>query len=107
MLKDFVRRTAKYTGLPETAPIRAALAAATRAGWPYCPADEGDLLFELARTVGDQNALEVGFATGSTAAYMLHGLGAGQLTSIDYDQNQYEREGEKLVRSLGFASRHR
>ena len=107
MLKDFVRRTAKYTGLEETAPIRAALAAASRAGWPYCPPDEGDLLFLLAQAAGEQNALEVGFATGSTAAYMLHGLGTGHLTSIDYDQNQYEREGEKLVQSLGFAVRHR
>jgi predicted O-methyltransferase YrrM len=107
MLKDFVRRTAGYTGLPETAPIRSALAAARRAGWPYCPADEGDLLFQLARAVGEQNALEIGFATGSTAAYILHGLGAGHLTSIDYDQNHYEREGEKLIGTLGFAPRHR
>ena len=108
MLKELVRRTAKYMGLPETAPIRTALAAASRTGWPYCPADEGDLLFLLAKAVGEsQNALEVGFATGSTAAYILHGLGSGHLTSIDYDQNHYEREGEKLVAALGFAQRHR
>ena len=107
MLKHLVRRSAKYEGLAETASIRAALAAAARPGWPYCPADEGDLLFLLAKAAGDSNALEVGFATGSTAAYLLHGLGPGRLTSIDYDQNQYEREGVKLVASLGFASRHR
>jgi predicted O-methyltransferase YrrM len=107
MLKNLVRRSAKYEGLAETATIRAALAAAARPGWPYCPADEGDLLFLLAKAAGEANALEVGFATGSTAAYMLHGLGPGLLTSIDYDQNQYEREGVKLVASLGFASRHR
>jgi predicted O-methyltransferase YrrM len=107
MLKDLVRRTAKYGGLLETSPIRAALAAAARPGWPYCPADEGDLLYLLAKTAGDAGALEVGFATGSTAAYILHGLGTGRLTSIDYDQNQYEREGVKLVSTLGFAARHR
>lgn len=107
MLKNFVRRTAKYTGLEETARIRTALASASHRGWPYCPPDEGDLLFLLAQAVGEQNALEVGFATGSTAAYMLHGLGTGHVTSIDYDQNQYEREGEKLIQSLGFAVRHR
>ena len=107
MLKDLVRRTAKHEGLAETAAIRSALAAARRPGWPSCPDDEGDLLFLLAKSAGPQNALEVGFATGSSAAYMLHGLGAGQLTSIDYDQNQYEREGVKLVASLGFAPRHR
>jgi predicted O-methyltransferase YrrM len=107
MLKDLVRRRAKYSGLAATAPIRAALAAAARPGWPYSPADEGDLLFLLAEAAGEQNALEVGFATGSTAAYMLHGLGSGQLTSVDYDQNQYEREGVRLVSSLGFAARHR
>ena len=65
------------------------------------------MLFLLAKAAGAQNALEVGFATGSTAAYMLHGLGSGQLTSIDYDQDQYEREGVRLVHSLGFAPRHR
>jgi predicted O-methyltransferase YrrM len=107
MLKDLVRRSTKYTGLAETAPVRAALAAANRAGWPYCSFDEGDLLFQFAKAAGEQDALEVGFATGSTAAYMLHGLGTGKLTSIDYDQNQYEREGEKLVKALGFAARHR
>jgi predicted O-methyltransferase YrrM len=107
MLKDLVRRGAKYTGLPETEVIRKALAADSRKGWPYCPADEGDLLYLLAKAAAGQGALEVGFATGSTAAYMLLGLGSDRLTSIDYDQNEYEREGEKLVRSLGFASRHR
>ena len=107
MLKAFVRRAATYTGLAETERIRAALAAVSRPGWPYCPADEGDLLFELAKASGDQDALEVGFATGSTAAYILHGLATGKLTSIDYDQNHYEREGEKLIDSLGFAVRHR
>src|SRR5687767_4053196 len=107
MLREFVRRTATYRGLDETEPIRASLAASRRAGWPYCPDDEGDLLFELARITGDQHALEVGFATGSTAAYILHGLGVGHLTSIDYKQNQFERSGEALVRRLGFEQRHR
>lgn len=106
-MKELIRRKAKYEGLAETRPIRDALAAAARPGWPYCPADEGDLLYLLAREVADQGALEVGFATGSTAAYMLQGLGEGRLTSIDYDQNHYEREGEKLVKALRFETRHR
>jgi predicted O-methyltransferase YrrM len=107
MLKDLVRRSAKYRGHPDTGVIRTALGAARRDGWPYCPDDEGDLLYQLAAEAGTQGALEVGLATGSTAAYMLHGLGAGHLTSIDYDQNEYEREGEKLIASLGFTPRHR
>jgi len=106
-MKRFLRESTMYRGLPETEHVRKSLEVVRRHGWPSCPADEGDLLFQLAKSVGDQHALEVGFATGSTAAYILFGLGTGQLTSIDYDQNHYERAGEQLVASLGFAGRHR
>lgn len=106
-MKHFIRQATRYRGRAETQPIRDYLSSHTRAGWPSSPADEGDLLFTLAGSLGGQDALEVGFATGSTAAYMLFGMTSGRLTSIDYDQNHFERAGEKLVAALGLASRHR
>ncbi len=107
MVKQFIRKATKYRGLPETEHVRHVLAVARRAGWPYCPDDEGDVLFRFAKMAEGQPALEVGFATGSTAAYMLSGLGSGNLTSVDYDQNHFDRAGEKLISAMGFSSRHR
>jgi predicted O-methyltransferase YrrM len=106
-MKQFIRQATLYRGAAQTQPIRDYLMASKRDGWPYCPADEGDVLFGLAGSLTGQDALEVGFATGSTAAYILFGLTSGRLTSIDYDQNHYERAGETLVRDLGLADRHR
>ena len=105
-MKTAIKRALAYRGLPETERVRAAIASSRHEGWPYCPDDEGDFLFQLARSTSGHDALEVGFATGSSAAYILLGLGAGRLTSIDYDQNHFERAGEKLVATLGLASRH-
>ena len=107
VLKRALRRALKYRGLPGTGPVRERLALVRRTGWPYCLDDEGDVLFRLAESIGEQDALEIGFATGSSAAYMLSGLTTGRLTSIDYDQDHFEREGEKLVAAMGFTPRHR
>lgn len=60
----------------------------------------------MAKSVPDANALEVGFATGSTAVYILSGLEKGKLISIDYAQDQFEREGVALVSSLGLQGKH-
>jgi len=106
-MKGLIKRALVYRGLPETETVRAVVAASRRDGWPYCPADEGDVLFQLAAAVPDQDALEVGFATGTSAAYILSGLGSGRLTSIDYDQDHFGREGVRLVETLGLANRHR
>lgn len=106
-MKAAIKQALAYRGLSQTEPVRAAIAASRHGGWPYCPDDEGDFLYQQARSMPGQDALEVGFATGSTAAYILWGLGTGQLTSIDYDQNHFERAGEKLVAALGLAKRHR
>lgn len=102
LIKNFVQ----YKGIQETLPIRSLLQTKWRSGWPYCPVDEGDLLYLLAKSAPDQDALEVGFATGSTALYILNGLKTGQLVSIDYAQDEYEREGERLIRDSGLDSRH-
>lgn len=106
-MKQYLRRATSYEGLPETASLRNRLQSGRRQGWPYCSTDQGDVLFHLARSVGEQDALQVGFATGSTAAYILSGLRSGCLTSIDSDHDHFERAGEALVNELGFAARHR
>ncbi len=96
-----------YKGSSATDRIRSEIEKRRRPGWPYVPADEGDILNRFAQLAQASSALEVGCATGSTAAYILAGLGnSGKLTSIDFDQNNHERAGELLVRDLGFADRH-
>lgn len=106
-MKAIIRRALAYHGLPETEAVRNVVESFRRAGRPYCPVDQGDALFQLARSARGQDALEIGFGTGSTAAYILAGLESGQLTSIDYDQTHFERAGVRLVEALGFEGRHR
>lgn len=106
-MKAIIRRALAYRGLPETEEVRNLVESLRRAGRPSCPPDQGDALFHLARSARGQDALEIGFGTGSTAAYLLAGLGGGRLTSIDYDQDHFERSGVRLVSALGFEGRHR
>jgi len=107
MIKKYVKRLLRYDGLSETVRIRAGIDALRRPGWPYCPPDEGDLLHTLAKAMPHEDALEVGFATGSTALFILSGLGTGRLTSIDNAPDHYDRQGLALVASLGFSERHK
>lgn len=106
-MRQWIKARIMYCGLPDTDAVRAQLQEVRRPGYPYCPPDEGDTLYRLARATSPKAALEVGFATGSTAAYMLTGLDDGNLTSIDFAQDQFKRQGEALVASMGFAHRHR
>jgi predicted O-methyltransferase YrrM len=73
---------------------------------PWCTNQEGDFLFFLAQKC--KAALEIGFATGSTALYMLKGLSqnGGQLISVDYKQDEYEYLGVKLVKAAGYEDFH-
>jgi predicted O-methyltransferase YrrM len=106
MLRKRIKGAVAHRGIAETAHIRNLLDPRRRPGWPYCPVDEGDLLYLLARAGSDHDALEVGFATGSTALYIASGLSAGKLFSIDYAQDQYEREGVALIRASGMDTKH-
>lgn len=103
-MKQTIKTWTQHAGLDATHRIRRELDIRRRDGWPYCPADEGDVLYLLAKTAKD--ALEIGCATGSTAGYILEGLQAGTLTSVDWKQDDYEREGERLVAQLGCSARH-
>ena len=105
-LKKTIKDALMYRGLRETDRLREVIHARYRKGWPYCPQDEGDLLFLLAQSPTARDSLQVGFATGSTAAYILSGLTSGRLTSIDYAQDEYEREGVALLHELGLDANH-
>lgn len=105
-MRKAIKLATEYRGSADTSTVRSLLQLKRREGWPYCPADQGDLLYFLAKSAPDQDALEVGFATGSTALYILSGLDSGKLISIDYAQDAFDREGVSLIQQSGFASRH-
>lgn len=104
-VKRQIKSALAYVGDPNTKIIRDAIDEDRRDNWPYAPPDEGDLLYRLSNEVAGQQALEIGFATGSTASYILLG-DAARLTSIDFAQDNFHRAGEKLVSRMGFAGRH-
>ncbi|WP_041603435.1 hypothetical protein [Thioflavicoccus mobilis] len=62
----------------------------------------------LQGSIANRDTREVGFATGSTAAYIIAGLyaGTGKLTSIDYDRDAWEHDGVKLIAELCFERQH-
>jgi len=107
MLKEILKRNLIYRPLEVTAPVRAAVDSLRRDGFPSCPPDEGDLLYLLANACPDSRCLEVGFATGSTALYMLAGSKAGSVTSIDYRQSEFDYVGVRAVAQSGMAGRHK
>ncbi len=86
---------------PETAPVRAAISSQFDRALPFCPPSEGELLRSIILVDGVTRALEVGFATGSTALYMLQALANsdGELVSIDRPEGPYNEVGKALVAS--------
>jgi predicted O-methyltransferase YrrM len=105
-LKDLIKKRIAYSGDRATALLRDYISKHGIHGWPYCAPDEGDMLYRFACNFEGGDALEVGMATGSTAGYLLAGIGPGTVTSIDYNQDNHERSGERLVDELGFSDRH-
>ncbi len=108
-IKKNVKKYLSYESLEETEPLRTILSEHCYQSLPTCPPYEGDFLYHIAAKGGAQSALEIGFATGSTAIYMLAGMNGtnGQLISIDYRQKEhYGNLGCRTVRDAGFASRH-
>jgi hypothetical protein len=105
-IKNYIKSKLIYTLISEVPNIKGVINGRRVIGWPYCTDDEGSLLYLLAQVSPDCDALEVGFATGSTGAYILAGLNSGTLTSIDYAPDRYFRSGTKLINDLGFHNRH-
>ncbi len=94
--------------MPETQFVRGSLEELRKPELPYCSDHQGDFLYRVAREQKAMNSLEIGFATGSTAAYMLAGTNdfGGRLLSIDYLQRDFDYLGVALVQHLGFSERH-
>lgn len=105
-MKQFLKRRLHYPALDETRQVRKLIDESRHPGWPYCPSDEGDLLYQLASQTSNGRALEIGCATGSTAVYILAGMPQGHLTSIDFAHGDHERSGEALIARAGYAERH-
>ena len=106
--KRYIKSLLRYQPLAETSGIRAIIDAAATNGLPYCPADEGDLLFSLIRSKGYSRCLETGFHTGSSALYMAAGVDAhdGSVISICIDDDESVNRGLDLVRAGGYENRH-
>ncbi len=110
-VKSLLKRAFEYRPLPETAKVREAIAAARRPAaprLPFLPTYQGDFFHRVIRERGLSRGLEVGFATGSSAAYMLNAMepAGGTVTSIDYKQADFDYMGVELVQGMGGSARH-
>src|ERR1035441_9654112 len=109
-MKAQLKRLLRYRPSVETEHVRAAINTnSVNPGLPFTTPCQGDFLFNLIRSNGCKSALEVGFATGSTAAYMLAGMqtNRGMLISIDPKPEDYLNVGTKLLNNLGYSDRHK
>lgn len=106
LVKQFLKKTLQYSGLAKTGHVRKLIEERRHPGWPYCPPDEGDLIYQLANRTPSGRALEIGCATGSTAIYILAGMPHGHLTSIDFAHGDHDRSGEALIARAGYADCH-
>ena len=78
-------------------------------GLPYCADPAGDLLHGLITQNGCNRCLEIGFATGSTAIYMLNALASkgGTLNSIDIPTGHMNETGLNNLKKAEMTDRHR
>ena len=108
-LKDLVKRSLGYEPLADTAKPRQFIKMVRQPGLPYCPDPEGDLLHGLITQHGCNRCLEIGFATGSTAIYMLNALASkgGTLISIDIPTGHMNQTGLSNLKKAEMTDRHR
>jgi predicted O-methyltransferase YrrM len=109
LAKETTKRLLAYQPLVATESVRRCLSETHEDAAPYCPPAEGDLLYTLVTAHRLARCLQVGFATGSTALYMLAGavpLG-GEVVSIDLPAARFNALGLDNVERAGFASSHR
>ena len=86
-IKEYLKRYFCPAPLQSTRDVaqRVAEAQLSHRGLPFCPPHEGDLLYQLASAPSVHRCLEIGFATGSTALYLLAGIEgkeSGEVVSI-------------------------
>ena len=109
VLKRAVKGLLTYEPLPETEAVRNAIEASRKAGQPFCPSSEGDLIFSLITENGFKSCLELGFYTGSTALYIAAAIAPrdGRLISICIDDEEIIERGKDLLRSQGYEGLHK
>ena len=109
-IKVIIRNLLAYAPLDCTLEIREAIEIETekRNDLPYCPPDEGDLLFSLIHRHKFKNCLELGFLTGSTALYMTSATRntGGQVISISIDDDKTMSRGLKLLKQENCDKHH-
>src|SRR5262245_35855340 len=107
MIRRLAKAALRYEPLAETRNIRALIAHDRVAGRPYCPEDEGDLIYGLIRDGGYKHCLQTGFGTGSTALYMLHAVGSnGRVISIDWSDTNFNEVGKTNLKRAGLCRQH-
>jgi predicted O-methyltransferase YrrM len=95
----------RYAALVETERVRHLLSQRRHGNDPICPPDQGDFIYLLARERPHSRCLEIGFASGSTALYLLNSPDA-HVKSIDYRQADYGGRGIETVKASGMGTRH-
>jgi predicted O-methyltransferase YrrM len=107
-VKAKIKELLRYHPLPETERVRQAIQANNVKVLPFTTPWQGDFLYKAIKKINGRSALEVGFASGSTAAYMLAGMEQtnGTVISIDPKPEDYLNIGAKLLNDLGFSDRH-
>lgn len=112
-MKSLIKSLLRVEPLRETEEIRSYLeTAASRhpSGHTFCytPRDEGDLIHSLILKWRLTRCLETGFATGSTALYMLFATKErdGTVVSIDSDEYDLNRVGVANIGGSQMGSRH-
>jgi predicted O-methyltransferase YrrM len=108
--KTYLRGLIAPQPLEETGPVTQAIAAMRQRhpAFPYCPVSEGNLLYRLASWPEIHSALEIGFATGSTALYLLEGMSpkGDKVVSIDFKQSDFDYLGVEAVKASPHARLH-
>lgn len=107
--KELLKRALRYQPLENSRAPREFIASVDDGKSPYCPPQEGDLLNALITRYGCVNCLEIGFATGSTAIYILDALKSanGTLISIDTPMGDMNEIGKANLSKSGDWKAHR
>ncbi|MCX7856946.1 MAG: class I SAM-dependent methyltransferase [Deltaproteobacteria bacterium] len=107
-LKNVIKRFIYPSPLPDTIEVLTIIKEHFVSGYPFCPFWQGDFLFLLSRRNQVKKALEIGFATGSTALYILCGMGkGGEMISVDYKPEDFGYLGKKLVDESPWRENHK
>lgn len=121
VLRNFVKKRLRYSPLADTKPVRDFIASAEGGetvyyppldryvSAPYCPPAEGDLIHSIVTQNACRRCLETGFASGSTALYILNAVKpvTGTLVSVDVATGPFNHIGRENLARAGLTVGHR